>query len=102
MLNERRIKSVFSFSDTSEKLTEENKKLHVQFLEQKQQLEELNERLKFYSRVRVQPRETVVSGHVKSRPSLGSLKTSLNWSCFFYSRASTTQPSSLRRCCSSR
>ncbi|XP_026166675.1 protein fantom isoform X2 [Mastacembelus armatus] len=36
--------------DTNEKLTEENKKLHVQFLEQKQQTEELNERLKFYSR----------------------------------------------------
>lgn len=43
------------FSDTSEKLMEENKKLHIQFLEQKQQLEELNERLKLYSRVRVQP-----------------------------------------------
>lgn len=39
-------------SDTSEKLTEENKKLQIQFLEQKQQLEELNDRLKFYSRVR--------------------------------------------------
>ncbi|XP_070763837.1 protein fantom [Enoplosus armatus] len=36
--------------DTSEKLTEENKKLQIQFLEQKQQLEELNDRLKFYSR----------------------------------------------------
>ncbi|XP_045892940.1 protein fantom [Micropterus dolomieu] len=36
--------------DTSEKLTEENKKLHIQFLEQKQQLEELRDRLKFYSR----------------------------------------------------
>ncbi|XP_068169385.1 protein fantom [Antennarius striatus] len=36
--------------DISEKLTEENKKLHLQFLEQKQQLEELNDRLRFYSR----------------------------------------------------
>ncbi|XP_074489420.1 protein fantom [Sebastes fasciatus] len=36
--------------DTSEKLSEENKKLKLQFLEQKQQLEELNDRLKFYSR----------------------------------------------------
>ncbi|KAI3371040.1 hypothetical protein L3Q82_023522, partial [Scortum barcoo] len=36
--------------DTSEKLTEENKKLQIQFLEQKHQLEELNDRLKFYSR----------------------------------------------------
>ncbi|XP_036962673.1 protein fantom isoform X3 [Acanthopagrus latus] len=36
--------------DTSEKLTEENKKLEIQFLEQKQQLEELTDRLKFYSR----------------------------------------------------
>lgn len=44
----------YFFSDTSEKLTEENKKLHIQFLEQKQQLEELNDRLKFYSRVRFQ------------------------------------------------
>lgn len=67
-LNERRIESVFSFSDTSEKLMEENKKLHVQFLEQKQQLEELNERLKFYSRVRVQPRETAgLTSHVNTR-----------------------------------
>lgn len=47
----------FFFSDTSEKLTEENKKLHIQFLEQKQQLEELNDRLKFYSRVRFQLNE---------------------------------------------
>nr|XP_046250662.1 protein fantom isoform X2 [Scatophagus argus] len=36
--------------DRSEKLTEENQKLQIQFLEQKQQLEELNGRLKFYSR----------------------------------------------------
>ncbi|XP_047451230.1 protein fantom [Mugil cephalus] len=36
--------------DTNDKLSEENKKLHVQFLEQKQQLEETRERLKFYSR----------------------------------------------------
>ncbi|XP_049929961.1 protein fantom [Epinephelus moara] len=36
--------------DSNEKLTEENKKLQLQFLEQKQQLEELNDRLKFYSR----------------------------------------------------
>ncbi|KAM9352398.1 protein fantom [Symphorus nematophorus] len=36
--------------ETSEKLTEENKKLQIQFLEQKQQLEELSDRLKFYSR----------------------------------------------------
>lgn len=38
-------------SDTNEKLTEENKKLQIQFLQQKQQMEELNDRLKFYSRV---------------------------------------------------
>ncbi|XP_054475584.1 protein fantom [Anoplopoma fimbria] len=36
--------------DSNEKLTEENQKLQLQFLEQKQQLEELNDRLKFYSR----------------------------------------------------
>ncbi|XP_051236763.1 protein fantom isoform X1 [Dicentrarchus labrax] len=36
--------------ETSEKLTEENKKLQIQFLEQKQQLDELKDRLKFYSR----------------------------------------------------
>ncbi|XP_035521640.1 protein fantom [Morone saxatilis] len=36
--------------ETSEKLTEENKKLQIQFLEQKQQLDELNDRLKFHSR----------------------------------------------------
>ncbi|XP_044048154.1 protein fantom [Siniperca chuatsi] len=36
--------------DTSEKLAEENKKLQIQFLEQKQQLEELSDHLKFYSR----------------------------------------------------
>uniref|UniRef100_A0AAQ6ADE6 C2 domain-containing protein n=1 Tax=Amphiprion ocellaris TaxID=80972 RepID=A0AAQ6ADE6_AMPOC len=36
--------------DTNEKLTEENKKLQIQFLEQKQQLEELNGRMKFYNR----------------------------------------------------
>lgn len=48
---------LFFFPDTSEKLTEENTKLHIQFLEQKQQLEELNDRLKFYSRVRFQLNE---------------------------------------------
>ncbi|XP_078112421.1 LOW QUALITY PROTEIN: protein fantom [Sander vitreus] len=36
--------------DTNEKLTEENQKLQIQFLEQKQRLEELNGRLKVYSR----------------------------------------------------
>ncbi|KAL4003936.1 hypothetical protein ACER0C_003649 [Sarotherodon galilaeus] len=36
--------------DTNEKLKEANQKLEVQFLQQKQQLEELNERLKSYSR----------------------------------------------------
>ncbi|XP_039988659.1 protein fantom isoform X2 [Xiphias gladius] len=36
--------------DTNEKLTEENKRLQIQFLEQKQQMEELNDRVKFYSR----------------------------------------------------
>ncbi|XP_026028111.1 protein fantom isoform X2 [Astatotilapia calliptera] len=36
--------------DTNEKLKEANQKLEVQFLQQKQQLEELNEQLKFYSR----------------------------------------------------
>ncbi|KAM7397361.1 hypothetical protein PAMP_020339 [Pampus punctatissimus] len=36
--------------DTNEKLSEENKKLHIQFLEQKQQLEDLTDRLKSYSR----------------------------------------------------
>ncbi|XP_029992976.1 protein fantom isoform X2 [Sphaeramia orbicularis] len=36
--------------DSNEKLTEENKKLHIQFFEQKQQLDDLNNRLKFYSK----------------------------------------------------
>uniref|UniRef100_A0A3Q4BS08 C2 domain-containing protein n=1 Tax=Mola mola TaxID=94237 RepID=A0A3Q4BS08_MOLML len=36
--------------DTSEKLTEENKKLHIELLEQKQQLDDLNGRFKFYNR----------------------------------------------------
>nr|XP_024659028.1 protein fantom [Maylandia zebra] len=36
--------------DTNKKLKEANQKLEVQFLQQKQQLEELNEQLKFYSR----------------------------------------------------
>ncbi|KAK0153421.1 Protein fantom [Merluccius polli] len=36
--------------DTNDKLTEENKRLQIQFLEQKQQLEELNGRLKFYTK----------------------------------------------------
>ncbi|XP_030587414.1 protein fantom isoform X3 [Archocentrus centrarchus] len=36
--------------DTNEKLKDEKRKLEVQFLEQKQQLEELNDRLRFYSR----------------------------------------------------
>lgn len=40
------------FSDAHEKLTEEHQKLHVEFLEQKQQLDKLNVRLKYYSRVR--------------------------------------------------
>uniref|UniRef100_A0A7N9AS01 RPGRIP1 like n=1 Tax=Mastacembelus armatus TaxID=205130 RepID=A0A7N9AS01_9TELE len=47
--------------DTNEKLTEENKKLHVQFLEQKQQTEELNERLKFYSRTQKSQRSGALS-----------------------------------------
>ncbi len=38
-------------SETSEKLIEENKKLQRQFLEKKQQLDELTEHLNFYSRV---------------------------------------------------
>uniref|UniRef100_A0A3B4XMA1 RPGRIP1 like n=1 Tax=Seriola lalandi dorsalis TaxID=1841481 RepID=A0A3B4XMA1_SERLL len=36
--------------DTSEKLTAENQRLQIQFLEQKQRQEELSERLKLYSR----------------------------------------------------
>ncbi|XP_040894790.1 protein fantom isoform X2 [Toxotes jaculatrix] len=36
--------------DTNEKLTEENKRLQIQFLEQKQQMEALGDRLKCYSR----------------------------------------------------
>lgn len=45
------IDTLLCFSDTNENLKEENKKLQIQFLEQKQQLEETNSRLKFYSRV---------------------------------------------------
>lgn len=44
--------SCFGHPDASEKLKEENQKLHVQFLEQQQQLEELNDRLKLSSTVR--------------------------------------------------
>ncbi|KAM3870038.1 protein fantom [Diretmus argenteus] len=36
--------------DTNEKLTEENKRLQIQFLEQKQQLDEVNDRMKFYTK----------------------------------------------------
>uniref|UniRef100_A0A8C5AEI7 C2 domain-containing protein n=1 Tax=Gadus morhua TaxID=8049 RepID=A0A8C5AEI7_GADMO len=36
--------------DVNDRLTEEKKRLQIQFLEQKQQLEELNERLKFYTK----------------------------------------------------
>ncbi|XP_069580461.1 protein fantom [Brachyistius frenatus] len=36
--------------DTNEKLTEENKKLQIEFLEQKQRLEDVKQRLNFYSR----------------------------------------------------
>ncbi|XP_026222287.1 protein fantom [Anabas testudineus] len=36
--------------DTNEKLMEENKKLQIQLMEQKQQMDNLNSRLKFYSR----------------------------------------------------
>ncbi|XP_037307449.2 protein fantom isoform X2 [Pungitius pungitius] len=36
--------------DANQKLIEDNKKLHLQFLEQKQQLEEVNQRLGIYSR----------------------------------------------------
>ncbi|KAM4618639.1 protein fantom [Polymixia lowei] len=35
--------------DTNEKLTEENKRLQIQFLEEKQQLEEVKDRMKFYT-----------------------------------------------------
>ncbi|XP_072291626.1 protein fantom [Eucyclogobius newberryi] len=40
---------VKSERETNEKLTEENQKLHVQFLEQKQQLEEMKDKLNVYS-----------------------------------------------------
>jgi len=42
----------FDSSDANEKLAEENRKLHLQTVEQKQQLEELQGRLKSCSRVR--------------------------------------------------
>lgn len=45
------IKLLSCVVDANERLTEENKKIHIQFLEQKQQLEELKDRLKFYSKV---------------------------------------------------
>lgn len=38
--------------EKNEQLTEENKTIQLQLLEQRQQLEELKDRLKFYSRVR--------------------------------------------------
>lgn len=40
------------FAETNEKLTEEMKKLKIDCLEKQQLLEELNSRLKLYSRVR--------------------------------------------------
>ena len=40
----------------NDRLTEENKRLQIQFLEQKQQLEEVNERLKFYTKVPPTPK----------------------------------------------
>ncbi|KAJ4919123.1 hypothetical protein JOQ06_007847, partial [Pogonophryne albipinna] len=42
--------NLVDISESSEKLTEENRKLQIQFLEQKQRLEEMNDHLKFYSR----------------------------------------------------
>lgn len=42
----------FVHPDANEKLKEENQKLHVQFLEQQQQLEEFRTQLKFSSPVR--------------------------------------------------
>ncbi|KAF3852948.1 hypothetical protein F7725_013636 [Dissostichus mawsoni] len=42
--------NLVDISESSEKLTDENRKLQIQFLEQKQRLEEMNDRLKFYSR----------------------------------------------------
>lgn len=44
--------SGFHHPDASEKLKEENQKLHIQFLEQQQQLEDLKTQIKFSSTVR--------------------------------------------------
>lgn len=45
---------IFDFPEINEKLTEENKKLQMNCLEKQQQLEELDNHLKFYSGVRFQ------------------------------------------------
>lgn len=39
------------FQDLNEKLTEENKELQLRFLEQKQQLDEIKDRMKFFTKV---------------------------------------------------
>lgn len=41
----------FICTDLIEKLTEENKELQLRFLEQKQQLEEIKDRMKFFTKV---------------------------------------------------
>lgn len=46
--------SGFIYQGASEKLKEENQKLHIQFLEQQQQLEDLKTQMKFSSTVRFQ------------------------------------------------
>lgn len=55
------------FKDLNEKLINENKELQRSYLEQKQQLDEIKERIKFFSKVCVKSRNRVdLSMHVGS------------------------------------
>lgn len=51
--------SIF-IKDVNEKLMQENKQLQLQYLEQKQQLDEIKDRMKFFTKVKCDRVETVI------------------------------------------
>lgn len=51
--------SIF-IKDVNEKLMQENKQLQLQYLEQKQQLDEIKDRMKFFTKVKCNRVETVI------------------------------------------
>lgn len=64
--------SVF-IKDVNEKLVQENKQLQLHYLEQKQQLDEIKDRMKFFTKVKCDRDEGIV--HIVYFYKIKSLKT---------------------------